>query len=140
MENLGLILAVALISLFAIIAIFHAFRSRSRKHLFDVPTKKYIQAQWQEVEELPRERLREAIMEADKILDYTLGKLGVTGGVMDKIKKSKHHFSDPEPVFAAHKFRNRLAHEISFKPGVPELRQKLGMFKAALHDLGIFKI
>ncbi len=79
---------------------------------------------------------RHAILEADKLLDYALTSRGHTGTLGDKLKAAGKCFSDLNGIWAAHKLRNRLAHELDFYPSKSEITTALASFNRALNDLG----
>jgi len=135
-----LYLAIALGLIFIGIGILTTIKNYHKSKL-NIPTKKYIQTKWREIENLPEDRIKEAIFEADKLLDYTLTKMGARDrNITPKIEKMSHCFGDPELVLKAHKFRNRLAHDIHFSPTKKTLASKLLAFKQAFIDLDIFDI
>jgi hypothetical protein len=70
---------------------------------------KHVQQAWAHVETL-QDPVRK-VMEADKVLDLALGKLGYTGSVADKLKKAGPRLKNLQAVWDAHKMRNTLAHE-----------------------------
>ena len=78
-----------------------------------------------------------AIIEADKLLDFVLGKKGYTGPLGQKLKKAQSLFKHPNDLWHAHKKRNYLAHELHAKISPDESRNVLIMFKKGFHDLGI---
>lgn len=80
---------------------------------------------------------RHAVMDADKLLDTLLGRKGYSGPLGEKLKKSARLFSDLNGVWAAHKLRNRLAHELDAKLSPHEARRALQQFERAFRDLGL---
>lgn len=80
---------------------------------------------------------KDAIMEADKLLDEVLGKLGYAGSMGDKLKKAGPAFTNINDVWFAHKTRNRLAHELGAKVSPDEARIVLSKFERALKDIGL---
>ncbi len=77
------------------------------------------------------------IIEADKLLDFVLGKYGFVGPLGDKLRKAEPLFSDKNGVWVAHKMRNKFAHELNFTPSEFEFRTALESFRKALIDLKI---
>jgi hypothetical protein len=78
-----------------------------------------------------------AILSADKLLDRALKDLGVAGDSMgDRLKVSKSRFSDIDQVWAAHKMRNRIAHETDVKINIIVAKKTMLIYKKALKDLG----
>lgn len=81
---------------------------------------------------------RHAIMEADKLLDYALSKMGYRGSLGGKLKKAPGLFSNINDVWAAHKVRNNIAHKINYKVDEKTYKKTMLQFKQAFKDLKIF--
>ncbi|MCF7836560.1 hypothetical protein K9N08_02175 [Candidatus Gracilibacteria bacterium] len=81
--------------------------------------------------------LKSDIIEADKLLDFVLEKYGYSGSLGEKLKKAERLFTDKNGVWVAHKMRNKLAHEINYRPSEFEFRLALENFRKALLDLKI---
>jgi len=107
------------------------------KHQITEKDKKYIRNQWYKIVEINNENPDSALMNADKLLDHTLGVLGHTGTLGDKLKKAGPLFHDLNGVWEAHKLRNKIAHEIGFKLTTQESAKYLIKYKSALKDLGV---
>ncbi|OYW86511.1 hypothetical protein B7Z17_00195, partial [Candidatus Saccharibacteria bacterium 32-49-10] len=57
-----------------------------------------------------------AILNADKLLDRALRQRNIKGQTMgERMKTFQKHWSKPDAVWAAHKMRNRIAHESDVK-------------------------
>lgn len=77
------------------------------------------------------------VLNADKLLDKALRDSGFKGETMGERMKSAHKtWSDANAVWAAHKLRNRLAHEHDARISYDEARRALYSFKQGLKDLG----
>lgn len=77
------------------------------------------------------------VMEADKLLDHALQEKGLKGrGMADRLKAVSTQLTYREPVWQAHKLRNRLAHEAGAKVSYDDARRALGALKQALKDVG----
>jgi hypothetical protein len=77
------------------------------------------------------------IFEADKLLDQALRDRGLSGKTMgERMKQCQGKWTNGNGVWAAHKLRNRLAHEDDAKVDYERARQALVAFKQALKDLG----
>jgi len=76
-----------------------------------------------------------AVIEADKLLDFALGKYDFTGSLGDKLRQAGARFSDQNAVWAAHKLRNQIAHDIDSRPSEQDIVQALQRFRRALTDL-----
>ena len=77
------------------------------------------------------------IFEADKLLDQALRERGLAGKTMgDRMKQYQGKWTNGNGVWAAHKLRNRLAHETDVKVDYERARQALVAFKQGLKDVG----
>lgn len=77
-----------------------------------------------------------SVMNADKLVDQALKCRGIKGETMgERMKNSASMFSDRNSIWAAHKLRNRIAHESDVVVSYNEARQALGSFRKALKDL-----
>lgn len=110
----------------------------SRRRRFSEVDKKYVAMKWNEISHAGA---RTCIMEADKLLDFCLGK--VLGSkyervsLGEKLKLKGAMFSDLNGVWFAHKLRNKIAHELDFRISMGEFKRALGAFKRAFIDLGV---
>ena len=78
-----------------------------------------------------------AILSADKLLDKALKESGVPGETMgDRLKQSDRLLQDINGVWAAHKMRNRIAHEVGGNINKVVAKRMLAIYKNALKDLG----
>jgi hypothetical protein len=84
--------------------------------------------------------LKSAINEADKLFDYVLKQLGMSGDTMaERLKASRTRFAeyaDYDGVWRAHKVRNALAHDIGFDLVPSQARDALHDFEQGLKALG----
>lgn len=77
------------------------------------------------------------ILEADKLLDQALRDRGLAGNTMaERMKQCQGKWTNGNGVWAAHKLRNRLAHEADAKVDYERARQALVAYKQGLKDLG----
>ena len=77
------------------------------------------------------------IFEADKLLDQALHERGLNGKTMaDRMKQYQGKWTNGNGVWAAHKLRNKLAHENDVRVDYERTRQALGAFKQGLKDVG----
>ena len=95
----------------------------------------YIRSHWIRIIDSLESHPKQAVMDADKLLDYALSRKGFNGTVAEKLKASGPRFSDLNGLWNAHKLRNRIAHELS-DIQLAEAKQAMGNFKNALNDLG----
>ena len=95
-----------------------------------------IQSNWREI--IRQKDHRHAIMDADKLLDYALGKMGMRGNLGAKLKKSPHLFKNINEVWASHKIRNNIAHQMNYKVDEKTYKKTMLGFKRAFQNLKIF--
>ncbi len=77
------------------------------------------------------------IMEADKLLDQALRDRGLAGNTMaERMKQCQGKWTNGNGVWAAHKLRNRLAHEADVRVDYDRTRQALVAYKQGLKDMG----
>lgn len=77
------------------------------------------------------------IFEADKLLDQALRDRGINGKTMaERMKQCQGKWTNGNGVWAAHKLRNRLAHETDVRIDYERARQALISFKQGLKDMG----
>lgn len=78
-----------------------------------------------------------SVMNADKLLDRALKDRGFKGQTMgERMVAAGRIFTKRDYVWAAHKLRNRLAHEDDVKLSLKVTKQALSSFKNALKDMG----
>lgn len=77
------------------------------------------------------------VLEADKLLDEALKCRGLKGNTMgERMKQYQGNWTNGNGVWAAHKLRNKLAHETDVRIDYNRARQALGAYKQGLKDLG----
>lgn len=78
-----------------------------------------------------------AILNADKLVDLALRESGVSGNTMgERLKEANSKLTRADAVWAAHKLRNRIAHEPDVTISYDQARRALAGYKKALKDLG----
>jgi len=95
----------------------------------------YMRSHWMRIIDMFNGNPKGSILDADKLLDFALSKKGIKGTLGEKLKASSGRFSDINGVWAAHKLRNKIAHDLS-DINISEARYALKHFKKALNDLG----
>ncbi len=111
-----------------------ASRRRSALEGFSRQT---IAKQWQEVEQLMNQNspaaYKLAVMEADKLVDYTLKSLGLPGKDFgERIRAGSYTYPALRQVWPAHIVRNRIAHEPLYQLDVRTARTAVTTFKQTL--------
>lgn len=98
---------------------------------------------WQKVEELlslgKPSQLKQAVIEADKIVDYILTRLVTGTGLGDRLKAARDLFNRDvyNSLWEAHKVRNALVHESSYEPPYYVCKEAVNKFKEAILSLNI---
>jgi hypothetical protein len=82
--------------------------------------------------------LKNALMEADKLLDYVMKARGFAGETMaDRLRSGGQSLSNLNAVWEAHKLRNQLAHEVEHDLVAQQVRNALLTYQQAITDLGV---
>ncbi|MCC7289260.1 hypothetical protein IT414_02640 [bacterium] len=82
--------------------------------------------------------LKHAVVEADKLLDHVLKAKGYHGETMaDRMKKAQNQFSRREAVWAAHKLRNQMVHEVNHDLVPAQVHAAVKDLGQAIIDLGV---
>lgn len=77
------------------------------------------------------------IFNADKLLDQALKDRGIAGKTMaERMKQCQGKWTNGNGVWAAHKVRNKLAHEPEARIDYERAKQALYAYKQGLKDLG----
>lgn len=77
------------------------------------------------------------VLDADKLLDQALRERGLSGKTMaERMKQYQGKWTNGNGVWAAHKLRNRLAHESDARIDYDRARQALLAYKQGLKDMG----
>ncbi|MBU0705746.1 hypothetical protein KJ657_00165 [Patescibacteria group bacterium] len=111
--------------------LFRHFRKKMSRAMIDE-----IQTEWKKI--IRETDYRQAIMEADKLLDYALMRMGYKGSLGAKLKKTPNLFRKINDVWAAHKIRNNIAHKINYMVDEKTYKDTMLKFKQAFKDLKIF--
>lgn len=95
----------------------------------------YFQAAWQKIES--QENYSMAVMKADALLDEALKAARIKGNTMgERLNNAAGFLRDINSAWAAHKLRNKIAHEPHSEPTAMECQRALRQFKKALKDVG----
>lgn len=97
---------------------------------------KYYRDRWSKIEQVQKmgePGWQVAIIQADKLLDRALKERGFAGETMGERLKSAHA---GDKIWAAHKVRNRIAHESDVKLNAIVVNQALRGFKQGLKNVG----
>ena len=116
-------------------------RHRNRHVYLSAEDKALIHVKWHEVEQHVKKggptHYRQAVVEADKLVDYCMKELGVPGQTMgERLRQSQSRFTDYDGLWKAHKVRNQLVHEMDREVLSFEVKKIIARFRTALNDLG----
>jgi len=136
--NYTLIFILAGLVLAGLVLLFIFSRGKGGK--FAELDRNLINSRWQEIQNLVSinkpSSLKQAVIEADKLLDYVLKGRHFRGQTMgERMKSARNDFSDNNGVWTAHKIRNVLVHEQA-EVFVDQLKDAVHHFERALKDLG----
>ncbi len=118
-----------------VLIVLYVMYRRFRRKILE-KDKARIRKNWKTI--IRQKDARHAIMDADKLLDHALYLMGYRGNLGTKLKKSQHLFSHINKVWAAHKVRNNIAHQINYKIDEKTYKNTMLTFKQAFKDLRIF--
>lgn len=118
-----------------VLIVFYVIWRRMRR---EIPEKELhlIQQNWKEI--IRQKDMKHAIMDADKLLDHALYLMGYRGNLGAKLKKAGPLFKNVNKIWAAHKVRNNIAHQINYQLDKDAYRSAMLAFKQAFTDLKIF--
>jgi len=119
------------------------FNIKKKTRTQPIPQNVDFKIKWQEVEELVKLKkdstLKQALIEADKLLDLGLRTKRIKGETMGERLKSSRNLFDKNlynEIWQAHKLRNRLVHEhdeiLSF-----QIEKAISTFKKVLNYLNL---
>ena len=137
-DTISIILFLAAILVFA--AILFAVITLTKRGPSNLDVNKY-RSKWLSIEQqLKRDETSTyhlCILNADSLLDQAMKDRGIQGAVMaDRMKIMKQKWSNADSIWAAHKLRNKIAHESDVKINYENTRRALMAFKQALKDVG----
>ena len=148
--SMGIFLVLILVGALLLLAFISAPRPKRRRsasgHRGGRPgvqtlSRDQISTRWQTIQSMASSGggngLRQAINEADKLLDHVMRQQGARGDTMaDRLRSVQDLFSDRDSVWRAHKIRNSLAHDVGYDLVASQAQEALNDFHRALTDLG----
>ena len=100
-----------------------------------------VQSKWAEITAMQSSGpsgLKNALMEADKLLDYCMIGKGFKGDTMgERLKSGGSKFKNLNAVWNAHKLRNELAHNVEHDMVPSQINQAISSLGDAIKDLGV---
>ncbi|NIM47105.1 MAG: hypothetical protein GTN40_03035 [Candidatus Aenigmarchaeota archaeon] len=135
-----------LVLVFLLFLILFSFKPKPKSYIRSgkvILNRGVVKEKWQKIEELMRlgrpSNFKTAILEADKLVDYVLRGLGVSGETMgDRLKSARPRFLNYDTyndLWFAHKVRNDLVHDIDHELLSYEAKKAVEGFKRALEEL-----
>lgn len=94
-------------------------------------TKKKLLAQWQNASS--QKDLHRRLLEGDSVIALVLQELGYTGPLGEKLKKAAAIIPALDDVWAAHKLRNRIAHEPGIRLSDEEIARAMAAFERLIN-------
>lgn len=103
--------------------------------------RQYYEERLKDIEELLDDHdarsFESVVMNADKLLDHAMREAGIKGDTMGaRLKHVSSRLKNRDDVWAAHKLRNRIAHEEGVVVSHGQAKKALISFKSALRDVG----
>lgn len=109
----------------------------------EIPTlpKGKIQKKWEKIRARLKAKdeanLKLAVIEADNLIDSLLKRIGYKGETMaERLKQIKHpQLKNLDELWQAHKVRNNIVHEPSFKLLLHQAEEAIGNYEKVLEEL-----
>lgn len=146
MNTAFILVGAAILAIVIVIPVFGLGRKTKKPRYKSVDNydKNFVKTKWSEIQGTFSlggvTNMRSAIIEADKLVDYTLKGKHFDGETMaERLKSAKSAFSnfgDYDNLWFAHKVRNQIAHEASHELNSAEAKKCIEYFKKALTVLG----
>lgn len=111
--------------------------ANNKRRTFSENQQKAFKKHWEEILIEKVKNPKNAILEADKLLDEAFKIKGYSGSLGEKLKCAEKCFSKIDEIWNAHKLRNRIAHELSIEITPYQTDRALRDFKRALEELGV---
>jgi hypothetical protein len=138
--GIGMLL-IAILVIAVVVMLWRKIRGYFAGRAYDAADRGAFRARWAEIEAMVRAEgqmtAKVAIIEADKLLDHALKALAMPGTTLgERLKFAQYKYPELRKVWWAHKVRNQLAHEASYRlePGIA--RKAVAEFRRALERLG----
>jgi hypothetical protein len=124
------------------------FRRKSKISQYGATTvnREEIQARWQKIEDLAKlqgeSRFKQAVLDADNLLDLTIKSMGIRGETMgERLKNAKGKFSQQvyDGLWQAHKLRNEIVHNINYQLVYWQANGALAKIKKGLREAKVIE-
>lgn len=144
MDTIWLLLAVLAVALLAFAVVSRGAKTtkkaKAKSNSVSID-RDFVSRKWSNIQTMSQgngSNLKDAVNEADKLLDYAMKGSGFKGSTMgERLKNHRGRFSDINSVWSAHKLRNALAHESDFDLVPSQAREAVANFEKALKDLRV---
>ncbi len=136
---IGTIITIGIVVLSAAVflgSLYFFFRRMPRRRALK---QQYFVERWQQLQTMLRDKTawRDALMQADTLLDEALKKKRVRGkGMGERLVKVQRMLSDNDGAWFGHKLRNKVEQEPDTKLKEKDVKQALVGIRQALKDLG----
>ncbi len=101
----------------------------------------FVRNHWAEIQAMMKvggAGMKNALIEADKLLDYVMIARGFGGEDMGgRLKLNGNKFSDLNGVWSAHKLRNQYAHDVHVDVVPREVERAIAQLGQGIRDLGV---
>ena len=99
---------------------------------------------WEKIDEQSQrgeDGMRLAVIDADRLIDHLLKDAGYEGeGALARMRKlPAERLVSINGLIAAHRFRNKLVHEVGYTPNEQQYREHLSGFRNFLEEIGYLK-
>ncbi len=129
------LIIVAIFVAIDVLIVFYIIWRRTKRKIPEKEIQK-IRSAWKGI--IRQKDMKHAILEADKLLDRALYLKGYKGSLGAKLKKANPLFKKVNAVWAAHKIRNNIAHQLNYHVDQKTYKKSMLGFKQAFKDLKIF--
>jgi hypothetical protein len=137
MENSVLILFGAIVAVGILLLLVITLTRGRRRPLNQTYYRERIQSIEAQTRGDDMNALHMAVLNADKLFDNALKERGYKGDTMgERLKRATRQLNNANAIWAAHKLRNRIAHEDKVNVSRGQALKAVAIFKAALKDLG----
>ncbi len=100
----------------------------------------FVKDRWAEIKAQTQNPngVKNALIDADKLLDYVLKGRGYKGETMaERLKKAQSSLSNSQAVWAAHKLRNAVVHDVGHDIVIVQVQRAVEDLGRAINDLGV---
>ncbi|MCF7906618.1 hypothetical protein K9L04_01635 [Patescibacteria group bacterium] len=137
-DKIILFLVIAVILIFIV----NFLKKLKRKKRTEKKLKDKVKTDWMEILEISKKEgeiyKKMAIIEADKLLDNTLKRMGTPGSTMaQRLKYITQKYPKLKTVWEAHKIRNLISHESNFELYKKTSSKCMYLYEDAFKVLGI---